>query len=138
MVGCYFMAMKRLAEFRDIGAQRAAAYRKSFASTRERLLVSIMFYASSAMLFLGAFIMRYRSRADPGLPAGGARDGHLPVDGPAREQRRPAPELLYRERSFVAATALCAAVLTLCMFVDASFLGDWFAPTAPTDPITHS
>ena len=26
----------------------------------ERLLVSIMFYGSAAMLFLGAFVMRYR------------------------------------------------------------------------------
>ena len=44
MVGCYFMAMKRYAEFRDIGDQaRAAAYRKSFAYyTEERWLVSIM------------------------------------------------------------------------------------------------
>ena len=42
-------------------ATRAAAYRKSFAYyTPERLLVSIMFYASAAMLFLGAFVMRYR------------------------------------------------------------------------------
>ncbi len=40
---------------------RAATYRKSFAYyTPERLLVSIMFYASAAMLFLGAFVMRYR------------------------------------------------------------------------------
>ena len=62
MVGCYFMAMKRYAEFRDIGDQaRAAAYRKSFAYyTEERLLVSIMFYGSAAMLFLGAFAFRYR------------------------------------------------------------------------------
>src|SRR5262249_13860638 len=44
MIGCYFMAMKRYAEFRDIADHaRAAAYRKSFAFyTEERLLVSIM------------------------------------------------------------------------------------------------
>ena len=62
MVGCYFMAIKRYAEYRDIDdPARAAAYRKSFALLhRERLLVSIMFYGSAAMLFLGAFIMRYR------------------------------------------------------------------------------
>ena len=62
MVGCYFMAIKRYAEFRDIGdPARAAAYRKSFAYyTLERLMVSILFYGSAAMLFLGAFIMRYR------------------------------------------------------------------------------
>src|SRR5207342_2099057 len=62
MVGCYFMAIKRYAEYREIGdPARAAAYRKSFAYyTLERLMVSIVFYGSAAMLFLGAFIMRYR------------------------------------------------------------------------------
>ena len=62
MIGCYFMALKRYAEYRNIGdAARAAAYRKSFAYyTTERLLVSIMFYGSAAMLFFGAFCMRYR------------------------------------------------------------------------------
>src|SRR5438034_10688712 len=62
MIGCYFMGMKRYAEYRDIGDPvRAAAYRKSFSFyTEDRLLVSIMFYGSAAMLFLGAFVMRYR------------------------------------------------------------------------------
>ncbi len=62
MVGCYFMAIKRYAEYRDIDdPARAAAYRKSFSYyTLQRLLVSIVFYASAAMLFLGAFVMRYR------------------------------------------------------------------------------
>ena len=62
MVGCYFMAMKR---YRRVPRHRrpsaSGRLRKSFAHyTEERLLVSIMFYGSSAMLFLGAFIMRYR------------------------------------------------------------------------------
>ena len=62
MVGCYFMAIKRYAEYRDIGdPERATAYRKSFGYyTLDHLLVSIVFYGSAAMLFLGAFIMRYR------------------------------------------------------------------------------
>ncbi len=62
MVGCYFMAIKRFAEYRDINdSERSAAYRKSFAYyTEPRLLVSILFYAATAMLFFGAFMMRYR------------------------------------------------------------------------------
>src|ERR1051325_199636 len=53
MVGCYFMAIKRYAEYNEIGEQQvAAAYRKSFAYyTSERLMVSIMFYGSAALLF---------------------------------------------------------------------------------------
>ena len=57
MVGCYFMAIKRYAEYRDIGdAGLASDYRRSFAHYNlDRLLVSIMFYGSAAMLFFGAF-----------------------------------------------------------------------------------
>ena len=52
MVGCYFMGLKRFAELRAIDdPERAAAYRKSFAHYNEsRLLVSVMFYAATAML----------------------------------------------------------------------------------------
>ena len=83
MVGCYFMAIKRYSEYRDIGdPTRAAAYRKSFGYyTPERLLVSIVFYASAAMLFLGAFIMRYRLELILVLPVGRPGHGHLPVAG---------------------------------------------------------
>ena len=62
MVGCYFMALKRFSEYREIGdSGRAAAYRKSFRYYTERsLLSSVTFYASAAMLFFGAFLVRYR------------------------------------------------------------------------------
>jgi hypothetical protein len=62
MVGAFLMAVKRLAELRRIGDRDTlAAYRASFAHyTEERLLVSIMFYASACALFGGIFIVRYR------------------------------------------------------------------------------
>ena len=62
MIGAYLMAIKRFAEMRDISRNISAKqYRKSFAYyTEQNLLVSIMFYASTAMLFFGAFVMRYR------------------------------------------------------------------------------
>ena len=135
MIGGYFMAMKRLAEIRHIGKERAATYRRSFAHYDESsLLVTVMFYASSSMLFLGAFIIRYRLALILATPlvalvmALYMRIG-LREDSPVQH-----PEHLYRERLFVAATAACALALAVCMFVDASFLGPWFAPTAPTDP----
>ena len=105
-VGCYFMALKRYAEYNEIGdPERAAAYRASFAYyTPERLLVSVMFYASAAMLFLGAFVMRYRLELilafpliavvmaiylQPGVPARQRR--HQPgeaLQGAAADDRR--------------------------------------------------
>ena len=80
MVGCYFMAIKRYAEYRDIGdPARAAAYRKSFGYyTLERLL------GVDHVLRLGrdALPRRLRhalpARADPGVPARRAGDGDLP------------------------------------------------------------
>jgi hypothetical protein len=56
------MALKRFSEYREIGdAQIAGAYRRSFQNyTEVSLLTSVTFYASAAMLFFGAFIMRYR------------------------------------------------------------------------------
>ncbi len=62
MVGCYFMAIKHYAELKDFAsAEQAAAYRRSFAYyTPDGLMVSIVFYGSSAMLFFGAFTVRYR------------------------------------------------------------------------------
>jgi len=34
--------------------------------------VSVIFYASAAMLFFGAFVIRYRIETAAGIPAGGA------------------------------------------------------------------
>lgn len=62
MAGAFFMASKRLAEFRHIGnAETAAAYRSSFAFYNDnRLLTSSLFYATSCALFSGIFIVRHR------------------------------------------------------------------------------
>src|SRR5215831_14931718 len=48
MIGGYFMAIKRFPDIRHIGVERAVSYRRSFAYYDEtRLLVTVMFYASS-------------------------------------------------------------------------------------------
>ncbi|MEO6828674.1 MAG: UbiA family prenyltransferase, partial [Acidobacteriaceae bacterium] len=61
MLGAYFMALKRFSEYRQIGRDSAKQYRRSFEFyTEKSLLNSVLFYAATAMLFFGAFIMRYR------------------------------------------------------------------------------
>ena len=61
MLGGYFMALKRFSEYRQIGYEAAGKYRRSFLFyTEQSLLVSVLFYAATSMLFFGAFIMRYR------------------------------------------------------------------------------
>ena len=61
MVGAFFMAMKRFAEYREIGDPAVAArYRQSFGHYDEpRLMISLFFYAIAAALFSGVFIVRY-------------------------------------------------------------------------------
>lgn len=134
MIGCYFMAMKRYAEFRDIGDQaRAAAYRKSFGYyTEQRLLVSIMFYGSSAMLFLGAFVMRYRLElilAFPLVALVMAIYLLLAFKPNSAVQR---PEGLYREPTLMTAVVGCAILAGILLLVDIPPLAQVFSPTAPT------
>jgi decaprenyl-phosphate phosphoribosyltransferase len=133
MIGCYFMAIKRLAEYRDIDdATRSKAYRKSFAFYDERrLLVSIMFYAAQAMLFFGAFIMRYRLELILSFPLVAlvmAIYLSLAFKKDSAVQR---PEGLYREPRLMAAVISCAVLMVLLLFVDVPILYRIFVPSAP-------
>jgi len=134
MIGGYFMAIKRFAEFRQFGdAARAAAYRRSFAYYSEpRLLISIIFYASAAMLFLGAFIMRYRLELVLSFPLVALVMSIYLALGFKPESAVQAPEKLYREPVLVAAVTACAVLMALLLFVDLPVLYRIFAPTLPT------
>src|SRR5215207_6751912 len=121
MIGCYFMAAKRFAEYNDFErtGDDAARYRKSFAHyTSSRLLVSIMFYASTAMLFFGAFIVRYRLELILSFPLVAlfmAMYLHL-----AFRPRSPVehPEKLYREPALMVVLVATVVVMTVLLFVD--------------------
>jgi decaprenyl-phosphate phosphoribosyltransferase len=137
MVGCYFMAIKRFAEFRDIGDHhRSASYRKSFGFYNERrLLVAIMFYGSHAMLFFGAFIMRYRIElilAFPLVALVMAVYLSLAFKTDSAAQR---PEGLYREPALMAAVVACTVAMTILLFVNLPVLHKIFTPTIPWDGV---
>jgi hypothetical protein len=134
MVGCYFMAIKRYAEYREIGdPARAAAYRKSFAYyTLERLMVSIVFYGSAAMLFLGAFIMRYRLELILSFPLVALVMAIYFAIAFKKDSAAQRPEGLYREPVLMAGVIACSVAMTALMIVDIPALTDIFAPTAPT------
>jgi decaprenyl-phosphate phosphoribosyltransferase len=134
MIGSYFMALKRFAEYRAIGDRKvAAAYRRSFARyTDDLLLVTAMGYGSAAMLFFGAFAIRYRVELLLGFPLIAlVMADYLAIalrpDSPVQN-----PENLYRERGLMAACVLCAAVLTFLVFVDLPWLTDAIDPDFPT------
>jgi 4-hydroxybenzoate polyprenyltransferase len=131
MVGCYFMAIKRFAELRYIADPlQAVTYRKSFGFyTEERLLVSIVFYGSAAMLFLGAFIMRYRLElilAFPFVALVMAVYLSLAFNENSAAQ---APERLTREPILVASVIVCALVMGVLLLLNIPILHKIFAPT---------
>ena len=61
MLGAYFMGLKRFSEYRQLkDSAVASVYRRSlFFYREESLLNSVTFYAAAAMLFFGAFCVRY-------------------------------------------------------------------------------
>ena len=130
MIGAFFMAVKRFAEYRHINdPERAARYRASFSYYNEyRLILSIVYYASAFSLFFGIFMIRYRIELILCTPL---LAGFIPVymrigfwdDSPAQY-----PERLYKQRSLVVYTALCVAVVTVLLFVDLPFLAQFFQP----------
>ena len=140
MIGGYLMALKRFSEFREINDHgRAGAYRKSFKKYTElSLLVSVMFYAASAMLFLGAFIVRYRVELVLSFPLVAlvmAIYFHLAFDEHSPAQN---PESLHRHRGLMASVMLCAVVMTALLFVDLPALQRMFAPTMPLHGLTKA
>jgi 4-hydroxybenzoate polyprenyltransferase len=119
MVGAFFMALKRFAEYRTIGDRATAIrYRRSFAHYDEdRLLVSVFFYAIAASLFAGVFLVRYHLELILGIPFGAGLLAYymklgLKADSPVQN-----PERLYRERGFMLFAMISVAVFVLLMFV---------------------
>jgi len=128
MVGSYFMSLKRFSEFRQIGDPVLAGdYRRSFRFyTGESLLTSVVFYAAAAMLFFGAFIMRYRIELILCFPVVAwvmsiyfnLSFGH---DSPVQN-----PEKLYREPKLMVGLALCILLFSLLLFVHIPWLNSIF------------
>jgi decaprenyl-phosphate phosphoribosyltransferase len=137
MAGAYFMAVKRFAEYRDIGdAARASRYRRSFAYyTEANLLTVIMFYASTSMLFLGAFIIRYRLELILSFPLVAlVMSSYLAVAFKA-ESAAQAPEKLYREPVLMGVVLLTWVVMAGLLFVDLPLLYSILAPTLPLQDV---
>lgn len=128
MVGSYFMSLKRFSEYRQIGDPVLAGnYRRSFRFyTSESLLTSVVFYAAAAMLFFGAFIMRYRIELILCFPVVAwlmsiyfnmsFRD-----DSPVQN-----PEKLYREPGLMVALALCVILFSSLLFIHIPWLTSIF------------
>jgi decaprenyl-phosphate phosphoribosyltransferase len=133
MIGCYFMALKRFSELREIGDRSiAGSYRASFKRyTPESLLVSVVFYASTAMLFFGAFAIRYRIELLLGFPLVAlvmAIYFHLAFQHNSAVQN---PEKLYREPTLMLWFTATVLVMVMLLFVRLPWLEGMFMPTLP-------
>lgn len=119
LIGAFFMASKRFAEYRQINDKRiAAAYRKSFEYYDEnRLLVSMFFYASGAALLLGVFIIRYHLELILSVPLiAGFFSAYMNVtlkdDSPVQN-----PERLYKETGLMAYLLVTVVIFFGLMFI---------------------
>lgn len=130
-VGCYFMAIKRLSEIRQLSSDQRRQYRRSLACfTEDTILVSVVFYASAAMLFFGAFLMRYRLELVLSFPfVAVVMAIYLSIafrpDSAAQN-----PEKLYREPWLMLSVAASAAAMLALLYFDMPWLRNMFPPTA--------
>jgi 4-hydroxybenzoate polyprenyltransferase len=134
MVGAFFMASKRFAEYRSIGQREVAgAYRRSFRRyTEQSLLVSMFFYTTCFALFLGVFIIRYHLELILIVPlVSGFVCYYLHIAFKPKSAAQ-APERLYREKGLMAYLAVCVLAFVALMFVEVPALYQLFnvAPSA--------
>jgi 4-hydroxybenzoate polyprenyltransferase len=122
------MAIKRFAEMRDISKNISAKqYRKSFGYyTEQNLLVSIMFYASTSMLFFGAFVMRYRLELILTFPLiafimAMYLNLAFKEDGVAQ-----APEKLWKETPLMLTSFICLILMVVFMNISLPVFTDIF------------
>ncbi|HBJ36593.1 MAG TPA: prenyltransferase [Planctomycetaceae bacterium] len=131
MVGAFFMASKRFAEYRLINDKAAAtAYRSSFRHyNEERLLVSMFFYTAACALMLGVFIVRYKLELLLSVPLlAGFFSYYLHVtfkeNSPVQN-----PEHLYKQYGLMIYLAVTVVIFFGLLFVEVPALYELFNVT---------
>jgi 4-hydroxybenzoate polyprenyltransferase len=119
MIGAFFMATMRFAEFRAFGDRDpASAYRRSFRHYDEKsLLISMFFYTTLFALFFGVFIVRYHLELILFVPLVAGFVCLYAHVGFKEDSAAQNPERLYRETGLMAYLVLCAIVFVALMFV---------------------
>lgn len=128
MVGAYFMAIKRLAEYRMINDPVVSAgYRQSFVYyNEERLLKSIIYYATAFGLFFGIFLIRYRMELILSIPLiAGFMTWYMHL-GFIENSPAQYPEHLYKQRGFVLYCLVCCGAFLVLLFLPIPVLYEIF------------
>lgn len=115
MLGAFGMAAKRLAEYREIGDRTiAAAYRNSFSwYTEDRLVMTLVAYASGFMFFLAVAMTKYHPELILSAPFMMVLMGYvlkLTFEPHSIVQH---PESLFKRPLFVAYSTFCLVLLYL-------------------------
>jgi len=133
MFGAFLMAVKRLAEFRELADQRVAAgYRRSFGwYNDERLLVSIIFYAAFFGMTAGIFIIRYRIELVLATPLVAACLAYYLHIGFRPHSAAQHPENLFSERKLVVLVLCTFLACALLLFYDLAPFRHLFSPLIP-------
>lgn len=123
-IGCYFMALKRFSEFREIGnPSLAGEYRKSFTRyTERRLLESVCFYAALAMLMFGVFSTTYRLELILSFPLVALMMATYFDLSFERHSAVQNPEGLFREGRLMTELAATVLVIVALFYVDLPWL----------------
>jgi 4-hydroxybenzoate polyprenyltransferase len=128
MIGAFFMATKRLAEYRYIGDPVAAgAYRSSFKHYDEqKLLISMFFYTTCFALFLGVFIIRYRLELILLFPLVAGFVCYYLYVAFKKDSAAQNPERLYKEKGLMIYLVVCVVAFFVLMLVGIEPLYHWF------------
>jgi 4-hydroxybenzoate polyprenyltransferase len=118
MIGAFFMAAKRFAEYRSLAdSQTAGAYRRSFRFYDEpKLLISMFFYVTTFALFLGIFIIRYKLELILVFPLVAGFTSYYLHIAFKKESAVQNPEHLYKEKGLMIYLAICVAAFFVLMF----------------------
>ncbi len=128
MAGAFFMATKRLAEYRMINnAEIAAKYRKSFGYyNEEKLIISIFYYALFCAFFLGIFIVRYHLELILCVPLFAGFFAYYLKIGFRENSPVQNPEHLYREVGLMLYLGICFVAFVFLLFVKIPVLYEIF------------
>jgi hypothetical protein len=128
MLGAFFMAIKRLAEFRDFKDNQVASnYRKSFQFyTQENLLSSAIYYATMSSLFFGIFLLRYHLELVLITPLVTGLFAYYLSLGLKENSPTMHPEKLYKDTPFLIYIAIFVTCFLLLLYVRIPFLYDLF------------
>ena len=128
MIGAFFMAVKRFAEYRNINNREVAGnYRNSFRYYDEgRLLTSIFFYITSFALFFGIFIIKYHFELILATPFIAGFTSYYIKIGLKEDSPVQNPERLYREKGFLVYAILSMTVFIFLLFLSIPLLYELF------------